>query len=108
MLADLVSLYFVAVTVGGAALAAFIALAPMLDSTEVFPGEQVVDEYNNQRYRTEQHEKGRKKWNRTFRNQNVETFSEVDYSLSSPMRRDAYIPGRSETTINPEKTGYLQ
>lgn len=34
------SLYFVAVTVGGAALVAFICLAPMLDSTDVFPGEQ--------------------------------------------------------------------
>lgn len=42
VVADLVSLYFVAVTVGGAALVAFISLAPMLDSTEIFPGEYVV------------------------------------------------------------------
>lgn len=34
------SLYFVAVTVGGAAFVAFCTLAPMLDSTEVFPGKQ--------------------------------------------------------------------
>lgn len=42
VLADLVSLYFVAVTVGAAAWVAFITLESMLDSAEMFPGEQAL------------------------------------------------------------------
>lgn len=50
VLADFVSLYFVAVTVGAAALVSFIALAPMLDSIDVFPGEQAEMMCSNSQY----------------------------------------------------------